>query len=456
MKVTTIKSNWLPKGGFRLDCSPYLGGAIETEILLEELPVRKDPLGSVTSAIFNGPKFSRTFVDDPAYGVRFLGGSDLLSADFSDLPLLSRAQAYGKQLRHLEIKPGMTLITCSGTIGKMAYARPEMEGIWSSQHIMKVVPNPEVIPSGYLYAFLSSRFGVPLVVSGTYGSIIQSIEPAHITGLSVPRFGDDIEQEIHQLVEAAARLRSEASELRNSARRKIECLLNVELVGPLVANSVTVQSLDGRLDAHFHRFQSRRARTLLAESQRSVPIGKFCVDVVGPPRGARRKVTDPHVGIGFLSSSAVFHVDPQPDFLVSRSTPGLKEAEIRETDVLVPRSGSLGGINGRVVLPLPSNYGMFGSDHLYHFRCKSHLDACYLWAVLSTSVGYQAVVSTAFGSAIPSLDIWRLKLLKMPIFDDMDRNEITSAVRKSVEFLESANSNDRQAQSLLETAMRNR
>jgi type I restriction enzyme S subunit len=454
VKVSTIKSTWLPKGGYRLDCSPYLGGAIETEILLEELPVRKDSLGSVTKAIYHAGRESRQWVEDREHGIPFIGSSDILRADLSDLSLISKAQV--AKTPQFILRKGYTLITRSGTIGKMAYCRPEMDGMACSEHVLRVVPDTEQIPSGYLFAFLSSRFGVPLVVSGTYGSIIQAIEPAHIVDLSVPRFGDTIEKEVHQLVEEAARQRSEASELRNSARRKIECLLNIELVGSLVPNSVTVQSLDGRLDAHFHRFQSRRARTLLAESQRSIPIGKFCVDVVGPPRGARRKVTDPHLGIGFLSSSAVFHVDPQPDFLVSRSTPGLKEAEIRETDVLVPRSGSLGGINGRVVLPLPSNYGMFGSDHLYHFRCKSHLDACYLWAVLSTSVGYQAVVSTAFGSAIPSLDIGRLKLLKMPIFDEVDRNEIASTVTKSIEFLESANSNDRQAQSLLETVMRNR
>ena len=60
VKTSTIHSTWLPKGGYRLDCSPYFGGAIEIEILLEELPVRKDALVKVTKAIFNGPKFSKS------------------------------------------------------------------------------------------------------------------------------------------------------------------------------------------------------------------------------------------------------------------------------------------------------------------------------------------------------------------------------------------------------------
>ena len=54
----------------------------------------------------------------------------------------------------------------------MTYVRDDMAGMWSSQHIMKVAPDPAQIAPGYLYAFLSSKYGVPLVVSGTYGAII--------------------------------------------------------------------------------------------------------------------------------------------------------------------------------------------------------------------------------------------------------------------------------------------
>lgn len=61
----------------------------------------------------------------------------------------------------------------------------------------------EFLP-GYLYAFLSSRYGVPLVVSGTYGAIIQHGEPEHIAGLPVPRFDSDVEGEIAACVDRAA------------------------------------------------------------------------------------------------------------------------------------------------------------------------------------------------------------------------------------------------------------
>jgi type I restriction enzyme S subunit len=132
----------------------------------------------------------------------------MLQADLSRLPLLRKEEAASPALAYLRLEEGMTLISCSGTIGRMIYVRPDMAGMWSSQHIMKVVPNPDKILPGYLYAFLSSKFGVPLVVGGTYGAILQHIEPRHITTLPVPRLGEEIEARVHRLIQEAAELRS--------------------------------------------------------------------------------------------------------------------------------------------------------------------------------------------------------------------------------------------------------
>jgi len=219
MKLVNLKNpvmaSWLREQGFRLDAPPFLSGAIEARKLLEQLPVKKEPLASLTTGhnggIFNGPKFARTYVDDPDHGVPFVGSSDMLQADLSRLPLLRKKDAYSPALSYLKLEEGMTLISCSGTIGWMVYVRSDMAGMWSSQHVMKVVPNPNRILPGYLYAFLSSKFGQPLVVGGTYGAIIQHIEPHHIANLPVPRIDAKVETQIHEVVQEAAELRTRAS-----------------------------------------------------------------------------------------------------------------------------------------------------------------------------------------------------------------------------------------------------
>ena len=158
MKVTTIRSSWMEGYGYRLDTSPYVGGALETKVMLEKLPLRKDELHTLTKGfdggIYNGPQFVRNYLDSAEYGVPFMTGSTMQLADLSKLSLLSKRDAHSSKLEHLELQPGMSLISCSGSIGKMAYARAEMKGIWSSQDVLKVVPDPDKIPSGYLYAYL--------------------------------------------------------------------------------------------------------------------------------------------------------------------------------------------------------------------------------------------------------------------------------------------------------------
>lgn len=175
-KARVVRSSWLDEDGRRLDCNPYMSGALEARDALKALKALKEPLKLLTKGhsggIYNGPMFVRNYVDSPEHGVPFITSGNLLQSDLSNLPLLRRRDAESPKLSYLRLQAGMTLISCSGTIGRMSYVRPDMAGMWSSQDVLKVVPDESKISPGYLYAFLSSAYGVPLVVSGTYGAII--------------------------------------------------------------------------------------------------------------------------------------------------------------------------------------------------------------------------------------------------------------------------------------------
>ena len=197
-----VMASWMEDNGRRLDCNPYLSGGFEAKVLLNKLDAKKQRLNEVTERIIHAGRESRKYVTDPEQGVPFLGSTDILAADLSWLPLLSKKQVDKNPL--FTIQEGWTLITRSGTIGRMAYARPDMAGMACSEHVLRVVPDRTKILPGYLYAYLSSRFGVALIVSGTYGSIIQHLEPNHIADLPVPRLGDALEEKIHNLIAEAA------------------------------------------------------------------------------------------------------------------------------------------------------------------------------------------------------------------------------------------------------------
>ena len=292
-----VRSSWLQEGGRRLDCNPYMSGALEARDALRALAATKQPLRSLTAGfaggIFNGPMFSRQWVTDPRFGVPFLSNSDMMNADLSTVPLLRKSYAESRALRHLSLTRGTTLITCSGTIGRMAYVRNDMSGMWSSQHIMKVVPDPEKIEPGYLYAFLSSKYGVPLVVSGTYGAIIQHIEPEHIADLPIPRLPIATEKAVAQLVDAAADARTEAVGLFKAAEGRLYQSLHLspptssdQFHHPDVAVISSAKLLD-RCDAFFFSERNEEARAAFDGAGENRPLGsisKLCSRVKLPGR----------------------------------------------------------------------------------------------------------------------------------------------------------------------------
>jgi type I restriction enzyme, S subunit len=148
MKLVNLKNpvmaSWLREQGFRLDAPPFLSGAIEARKLLERLPVKKKPLVFLTQrglGVFHAGRIKRNRVTEPEYGVPFLSSTDILQADLSHLSLISKRIV--TENPQLTIRKDWTLITRSGSISRMVYARPDMDGVACSEHVLRVVPDPD-------------------------------------------------------------------------------------------------------------------------------------------------------------------------------------------------------------------------------------------------------------------------------------------------------------------------
>lgn len=430
MKEKLVPSGWINKDGRRLDCGPYLSGAIEAKILLELLPTPKKLLKRVTkghdSGIYNGPQFVRNYVDDPAHGIPFLTSSSFILVDFSHADLLRRQDAGSQRLAHLRLEVGMTLISCSGTIGRMTYSRPEMAGMWSSQDVLKVVPDPDEVQPGYLFAFLSGRFGVPLIIGGTYGAIIPHLEPQHIAEIPIPLAPDRIQKAAHDLVTEAAELRTKASAELRAVIREIEEAAGLPVLdrryncdSPDIA-VVKATALNGRMDGLFHSNYHRSALDPLLKlpGSRRTTVDELATRVFWPPMFKRIHVDDDEHGVRFFGTSALMRVDPEMSYLLAKRTQGLDNLIVRGTTILVPASGQLNGIIGHAVLP----YGDVLEGAVTHDAIRiftpDEPTAGYLFACLSSEYGRRQLKARAFGSSIPHLDEPRIGATVLPCLDN--------------------------------------
>lgn len=169
------------------------------------------PLGDkrLTQDIILAGRFKRVYVEEQQ-GVPFLGGKEILELDPRGEKYLS-LKHHGERIdEQLTLDENMILITCSGTIGKVNIVPKHWQGWAGSQHILRTVPiNTEW--AGYLYAWLSSEWALPLIRRFTYGAVVFEIDQYHLAQVPVPLLADiSVMQHINNLVLRANELRYQA------------------------------------------------------------------------------------------------------------------------------------------------------------------------------------------------------------------------------------------------------
>lgn len=163
-------------------------------------------------------RFARVYVEE-GQGVPFFGGKQLLELDPTKKKYLSLAQ-HGERLRgDLKLTENMILISRSGTIGKVAFTPRYWDNWVANEHIIRVVPRSAEV-AGYLYVFLCSDYGLPLIRRFAYGSAVPEIDDHHVSQVPVPLLKDSsVQAEINRLALEANAKRTEAYRTEQKAIR---------------------------------------------------------------------------------------------------------------------------------------------------------------------------------------------------------------------------------------------
>lgn len=471
MKAVVTTAAQLQAGGHRLDGSYHASDGVKTlrfvrqwaglpavpaapeagkvgERLLSYGSRRLDALEDVCvpDGIFIGGRSKRIYVTDPERGVPFLSSSDMLLASFDSVNLISRKQP---DLESMILRQGWTLISRSGTIGNAAYVREDMNGLAGSEHIMRVVPNPQAILPGYLYAFLSSALGKALIKSGTFGAVVDTIAPDFVAGLPIPRLDPATEQRIHELVECTASLRVEASALRRDAVNLASSVLQIDLSSFATKSPLTVcvSRLNWRLEGAYHA--ARRTAECIFEGANVnlEPIGNLLLDMFYLGKLHRIFVDDPERGVPLLSIAGAQKAKLTSEKFISKTrSRNVNQSILRKGTVLVSRVGT----PGLVTYVRCEMDGMAGTDHLVRLVCNEpKVLPGYLYTILSNPVGYGLLVSSAHGSVQLVLPPEYIARIEIPMLPLDEQRPIHDLVEQYGEALTQASESEDQAQALL-------
>jgi len=206
----------------RLDASFHIPIA---RAVIEQLRKGKYPpvrLGDVAIRIFIPPRFKRIYVS-PEYGVPFLQGSHIPMMKPYDLKYLSR-RAHPDLSRWI-IHQGWVLVTCSGTIGRVALVPKTLDGWAASQHIERIIPNTQRCHAGYIAAFLMTPYGQHQLTSKIYGGVVDELTAEDTAAIWLPDAPLEVQQRIGTLVVQAFEKKEEANAIEDRAIARLENIL---------------------------------------------------------------------------------------------------------------------------------------------------------------------------------------------------------------------------------------
>lgn len=206
---------------FRLDAS-YHDPIVDSIVHRIQKSGHYTSLGKV-SKVFIPPRFKRIYVQKE-YGLPFLQGTDISLIKPRLLKYISKKVT--KNIEKWIIHSGWVLVTCSGTIGRVALAPKEWDGWAISQHVARIIPNSGKVHSGFLTAFLSSDYGYRQVISKTYGGVVDELAEDDLKDILVPLPLPRIQEKIGNPIVQAFELKELANKIEDETVKTLENMLS--------------------------------------------------------------------------------------------------------------------------------------------------------------------------------------------------------------------------------------
>ena len=444
-----IGSVYLREGEKRLDAS-YYALAVRARWELEKTRWPLRPLGEVAHIFYPG-RFKRPYAPK-GKGVPFVGSREMFF-----WPLQPRDFLYGTlgDWRNLMVKRGWVLVSRSGTVGQVLLVSRDFTNVAVTEDAVRL----ESKNSGYIYAFLRSRYGRDLLQGYQFGAVIKHLEPEQIGSFLVPILPEKLQERIHAKMLRALTLRERGSCLLKKAQRLLYGLLGLPdpdtlkpgyLPNPpgtkVPTFSVKRSELEERLDGSYHLPEVKSLLRVLKAGEYPLAHLKDLTAYIHIPPRFKRHYVDPAKGVPFVRPSDLATVRILERRYIAKWTPELDQLRLHQGEVLISTDGAIGDM-GYVT---QSWDGWAGSNNIGRIKASGEAHPGYLYAFLVSPYGQLQFKREIYGGVIDHLEEEHLAKVLIPKAPLEIQETIGKAVLQAFDLREKANSLEEEAISELE------
>jgi type I restriction enzyme S subunit len=328
----------------------------------------------------------------------------------------------------------------------------------ASTNFMRVVPNPDRIKPGFLFAFLSSKYGISLLTQNKTGSVIPNLLPSHIATLPVPRLGV-VELQVHNLIQRAADDLTESSSLMRTATSQL--FEASGLCEPKRHKYLDDNRRLGWTELAPNKFNLRalyydpRVREMMNQVT-SIKFDKLG-DLVSKDNFEghiifKRIDSDEENGIMLLGQGSAFQLRPEGRWIARKTIEGLG-LEVPANTTLIACHGTLGEselyCRATYVTQRGSRYAYSGD----FYRCipkNESISPGYLYAFLRSDFAFRIMRAMSTGSKQQYQHPYLMAEMPIPRLANQIELEIGEKVEKAAVLRDNALDLEDQARSLIE------
>ena len=441
MRTSAVNSKYIFSQGKRFEGKFYLNDNSFLSMEVERHAEKTKPLSELAT-VFNPPVFKRQFCQQTERSVPYFQSSDVPMAEENSQVYVFKGQA---ENLNLLVKKDDILVTGFGTIGNTRLVSKYQDGTCYANNVCRIRAN-EGVYKGFVYAFLSSKFGISQLNKNASGSVVRYIEAPGIKKTLIPQFSDAFQKDIDTLIQDSVTLREAATEALEEAHNIIE--QNFEIARSKKSSCVSVKTIlsshNKRFEAFYHTSINRSVFDYIKTNFEYKNLGELTESIFRPGIFKRDYVSN---GITFLGGADILLSIPKSDKKLSiRQVNNMPELKVKKDWILV----TCGGTIGNTVLIDRQLEKCVISQHVMRIVPKDDILKGYLYAVLSSEIGKKLITMFTTGSVIPQIEAHHLELVPIPLLKEEIMKHIDNLVSIYVTKIEDSKEKEAKAVSMVE------